>query len=89
VITHPFEDIVIIASVCVICNLFFGYLRGGVKTVWMKIFYIHLSVPIIYYLRHKIYNVDFVWVPVFLFLSLGTQKIVIEIRKKIKGRTDV
>lgn len=76
------NEVLIVTIICIICNLFLGYLRGGVKTIWMKIFYIHLSIPVIYYLRHNLFILDFGWVPFFFFLSLGTQKVAIIIRKK-------
>ncbi len=81
-LVSPGGLILAIAAAAVACNVLLGYLREGVRKfspAWFL--YVHLSVPLIIYLR--VHNeLSYMLIPLFITCAVGGQLIGGRIRRK-------
>ena len=66
----PWLILLLVAALALTVNLPLGYLRAGVRKFSVAWFvYVHLSIPLIIFLRLRL-GISFAWAPLFIFAAV-------------------
>ncbi len=69
----PWMILLLVAALALVVNLPLGYLRAGVRKfspAWFV--YVHLSIPLIIFLRLRL-GISFAWAPLFILMAVAGQ----------------